>query len=139
MIQVELSRLIIDENREEQLIILKEVKGERVFPIVIGIYEAAAIDRKIKNSKTVRPLTHDLIINILKELNYTISKIIISDLKKNTFYAKVFISTNGKETEIDSRPSDAIVLAVHLKTPIFVENKILDEIGTTPDETQPQG
>jgi len=139
MIQVELSRLIIDENREEQLIILKEVKGERVFPIVIGIYEAAAIDRKIKNSKTVRPLTHDLIISILKELNYTISKIIISDLKKNTFYAKMFLSANGKEIEIDSRPSDAIVLAVHLKTPIYVENKILDEIGTTPDESQPQG
>lgn len=139
MIQVELSRLIIDENRDEQLIILKEVKGERVFPIVIGIYEAAAIDRKIKNAKTVRPLTHDLIISILKELNYTISKIIISDLKKNTFYAKMFLSANGKEIEIDSRPSDAIVLAVHLKTPIYVENKILDEIGTTPDESQPQG
>ncbi|MEW6027041.1 MAG: bifunctional nuclease family protein [Planctomycetota bacterium] len=139
MIQVELSRLIIDENREEQLIILKEVKGERVFPIVIGLYEAVAIDRKIKNAKTPRPLTHDLIINILKGINCTINKIIISDLKKNTFYAKIFINANGKEIEIDSRPSDAIVLAVHLKAPIYVENKILDEIGTTPDESQPTG
>ena len=139
MIQVELSRLIIDENREEQLIILKEVKGDRVFPIVIGIYEAAAIDRKIKNVKTVRPLTHDLIVNILKEIGYTINKIIISDLKTSTFYAKMFISNKNNEIEIDSRPSDAIVLAVHLKTPIYVENKILDEIGTTPDESHPTG
>ncbi|MDI6787815.1 MAG: bifunctional nuclease family protein [Planctomycetota bacterium] len=134
---MELSRLIIDENREEQLIILKEVNGNRVFPIIIGIYEAASLDRKIKNIKTVRPLTHDLIINVLKGLNSTISKIIISDLKKNTFYAKVFVSANGKEIEIDSRPSDAIVLAIHLKAPIFVESKLLDEIGTSPEEIQP--
>src|SRR3989339_2204558 len=120
MIQVELSRLIINENRKEQLIILQEVKGNRVFPIVICIYEATAIDRKIKNVKTVRPLTHDLIVNILKEIGYTINKIIISDLKKSTFYAKMFISNKNNEIEIDSRPSDAIVLAVHLKTPIYV-------------------
>lgn len=134
MIQVELSRLIIDENREEQLIILKEIKGQRVFPIVIGIYEAAAIDRKIKNVKTARPLTHDLIINLLKELNSTIEKIIISDLKKSTFYAKLFIKAGDRELEIDARPSDAIVLAIHLKTPVYVENKILDDIGATPED-----
>jgi len=134
---MELSRIVIDENREEQIIVLKEVKGKRIFPIIIGIYEAAAIDRKIKNIKTARPLTHDLIINFVKAFNSNITKVIISDLKKNTFYAKIFVSSNGKEIEIDSRPSDAVVLAVHLKIPIYVEDKILDEVGTISEDTQP--
>jgi hypothetical protein len=137
MVEMELSRIVIDENREEQIIVLKEVKGKRIFPIIIGIYEAAAIDRKIKNIKTARPLTHDLIINFVKAFNSNITKVIISDLKKNTFYAKIFVSSNGKEIEIDSRPSDAVVLAVHLKIPIYVEDKILDEVGTISEDTQP--
>lgn len=136
MVEMELSRTIIDENREEQIIVLKEIKGSRIFPIVIGIYEAAAIDRKIKGIKTARPLTHDLMINFLKALNSTITKVVITDLKKNTFYAKIYVGVDGKEMEIDSRPSDAIVLAVHLKSPIFVDDKILNEVGTVSDETQ---
>jgi len=138
MVEMELSRVIIDENREEQIIVLKESKGTRIFPIVIGIYEAAALDRKIKNIKTARPLTHDLIINFLNELNVSVSRIIINDLKKNTFYARIFVNANGKEMEIDSRPSDAIVLAVHMKAPIFVAKKILDEVGTASDEPHPE-
>lgn len=136
MVEMELSRTIIDENRDEQIIVLKEIKGTRIFPIVIGIYEAAAIERKIKGHKTPRPLTHDLMINFLKALNSSITKVVITDLKKNTFYAKIYVGVDGKEIEIDSRPSDAIVLAVHLKSPIFVDDKILDEVGTISDETQ---
>ena len=138
MVEMELSRIIIDENREEQIIVLKEIKGKRIFPIIIGIYEAAAIDRNIKNIKTARPLTHDLIINFVKAFNSNITKVIVNDLQKNTFYAKIFISANGKEIEIDSRPSDAIVLAVSLKIPIYVENKILDEVGTISEDIQPK-
>jgi bifunctional DNase/RNase len=134
MVEMELWRLIINENREEQVIILKETKGKRAFPIIIGIYEAAAIDRKLKDIKAARPLTHDLIINFLEAINSKITKVVIYDLKKNTFYARIYISTNGKEKEIDSRPSDAIVLAVHLKSPILVDEKILDEVGTTAEE-----
>lgn len=136
MVEMELSRMIIDENRDEQIIVLKEIKGSRIFPIVIGIYEAAAIDRKIKGNKTPRPLTHDLIINFLKAFNSTITKVVVTDLKKNTFYAKIYIGVDGREIEIDSRPSDAIVLAVHLKSHIFVDDKILDEVGTVSDENQ---
>ena len=136
MVEMELSRTIIDENREEQIIVLKEIKGSRIFPIVIGIYEAAAIERKIKDMKTIRPLTHDLLVNFIKAFNLTVTKVVINDLKKNTFYAKIYVGVEGKEIEIDSRPSDAIVLAVHLKTPIFVEDKILNEVGTISDETQ---
>jgi uncharacterized protein len=136
MVEMELSRTIIDENREEQIIVLKEIKGNRIFPIVIGIYEAAAIDRKIKDVKTARPLTHDLIVNFIKAVNATVTRIVINDLKKNTFYAKIYVGFNDKQIEIDSRPSDAIVLAVHLRVPIFVEEKILNEVGTIADETQ---
>ena len=137
MVEMELSRIVIDENREEQIIVLKEVKGKRIFPIIIGIYEAAAIDRKIKNIKTPRPLTHDLIINFVRAFNSSITKIIINDIKKNTFYSRIFLKFNGKEIEIDSRPSDAIVLAVHLKVPIYVDEKIIKEVGTISEDTQP--
>jgi len=137
MVEMELSRTIIDENREEQVIVLKEINGTRIFPIVIGIYEAAAIDRKIKDIKTARPLTHDLILSLIKALNASITKVVINDLKKNTFYAKIYLNADGNDIEIDSRPSDAIVLAVHLRCPIYVEEKILDDVGTSSDEIQP--
>jgi uncharacterized protein len=137
MVEMELSRIIIDETREEQIIVLKEINGKRIFPIIIGIYEAVAIDRKIKNIKTPRPLTHDLIINFIRAFNAHISKVIVNDIKKNTFYSKIVVRSNDKEIEIDSRPSDAIVLAVHLKVPIYVDDKILDEVGTISEDVQP--
>ncbi|MFH1227706.1 MAG: bifunctional nuclease family protein [Planctomycetota bacterium] len=129
MIEMELSKIVINEASEEQIIILKEKKGSRVFPIVIGIYEAAALDRQVRNVKTARPLTHDLIINILKGLSISVKSIVINDLQNNTFYARLMVQNNGHEVEIDSRPSDAIVLASHLNCPIFVEEKILNNLS----------
>ncbi len=129
MVEMELSKIVINEASEEQVIILKEKKGGRAFPIVIGIYEAAALDRQIRNVKTARPLTHDLIVNILGGLNARVAKVVVNDLQNNTFYARIVLGVNGKEIEIDSRPSDAIVLAAHLKSPIFVEEQILDKLA----------
>lgn len=126
---MELSKIVINEASEEQVIILKEKGGARSFPIVIGIYEAAALDRQVRNVKTARPLTHDLIVNILRELSAQVHKIVVNNLQNNTFYARIILSNNGKELEIDSRPSDAIVLATHLSVPIFVDEMILDKLS----------
>lgn len=133
MIKMELAKIIIAETSEEQIIVLKEAEGARSFPIIIGIYEAAALDRKIKNIKTPRPLTHDLIEKIIDGFNGRLLRVIITDIKNHTFYAKLVFKFNEKDLEIDSRPSDAIVLAIQLNAPIYVQEKVLDEVtGNTP-------
>lgn len=134
MVQVELSRIIINERSEQQVIVLKEKEGERAFPIVIGIYEATAIDRGIKEYRTPRPLTHDLLVSILKSLDVTLDKMVVSDLRNQTFYAKLVLSQNGRKIEVDSRPSDAIAISVLLGAPIFVEEKVIEEVLQSPPE-----
>lgn len=121
--------MVITETTEEQVIVLKDIKGEQRFPIVVGSYEALALDRKLRNIQLPRPLTHDLIENIMSGLNAKLLKVIVTDLKNNTFYAKLVINNNGKEIEIDSRPSDALVLATQFKAPIYVEEKVLQKIS----------
>jgi len=129
MIEMELSRIVISETNDEQVIVLQEVNGTRTFPIVIGNYEAMALDRSIKNIKSARPLTHDLIGNIFLALNVKLLKITITQLKSNTFYAKLTLQQNGKELEIDTRPSDALVLATHSKIPIYVSEDVIDKLS----------
>jgi bifunctional DNase/RNase len=125
---MELSRIIISETNDEQVIVLKEVDGERAFPIVIGIWEAVAIDRNIKGKKTPRPMTHDLIENVIAGLDCTLDRIVVTELKDRTFYARLVLRKNGKMVEVDSRPSDAIALAVQMKAPIYVNESVLDEV-----------
>ncbi len=127
-VHMELARVIISENNDEQIIVLKEVEGARAFPIVIGIWEAFAIDRNLKEKKTPRPMTHDLIENVIRQMDGTLERILVSDLKNQTFYAKLMIRRNGKTIEVDSRPSDAIALAVQMKVPIYVEEKVLESV-----------
>ncbi len=129
MVEVELSRIIINERSEEQVIVLKEKGGERAFPILIGIYEATAIDRGAKEYRTPRPLTHDLVCSILRSLDVRLDRIIINDLRNQTFYAKLLLEQNGRTVEVDSRPSDAIAIAVQLSAPIFVEEAVLSEVA----------
>ena len=128
MIHMELSRIIISETNDEQVIVLKEVDGERAFPIVIGIWEAVAIDRNIKGKKTPRPMTHDLIENVISGLDCKLDRIVVTELKDRTFYARLVLRKNGKMVEVDSRPSDAIALAVQMKAPIYVNESVLDEV-----------
>ncbi|MFO0794457.1 MAG: bifunctional nuclease family protein [Candidatus Brocadiaceae bacterium] len=128
MVLMELSKIIITETSDHQIIVLKERDGQRTFPIVIGLHEAWAIDRAVKGITTPRPLTHDLIGNIIEGLNAGIVKIEINDLRNNTFYAKIILQRNGSLVEIDSRPSDAIALAMQKNTPIFVARNILEEV-----------
>jgi hypothetical protein len=125
---MELSRIIISETNDEQVIVLKEVDGERAFPIVIGIWEAVAIDRNIKGKKTPRPMTHDLIENVIAGLDCTLDRIVVTELKDRTFYARLVLRRNGKMVEVDSRPSDAIALAVQMKAPIYVNESVLEEV-----------
>jgi hypothetical protein len=128
VVPMELSRIIISETNDEQVIVLKEVGGERAFPIVIGIWEAVAIDRNIKGKKTPRPMTHDLLENVIGGLEAKLDRIVVTELKDRTFYAHLVLRRNGKAVEIDSRPSDAIALAVQMKAPIYVEEQVLDEV-----------
>ena len=128
MVHMELSRIMISETSDHQIIVLKEKDGQRSFPIVIGLHEAWAIDRAVKDIPTPRPLTHDLLSNVIIQLSGGIERVEISDLKNNTFYAKIIITQNGSALEIDSRPSDAIALAMQGNTPIYVAKTVLEEV-----------
>ena len=127
-IQMELHKIIISEMQDQQIIMLKEVDGERTFPIVIGSGEAYAIDRRLKGIPTPRPLTHDLLANIIDHLGGQISQIEINDLENHTFFARIHIRQNGKTLEVDSRPSDAIALGIATSVPIFVAEHVLEQV-----------
>src|SRR6185295_12633437 len=103
-----------------QVIVLKEVDGERSFPIVIGIFEATSIDRRVRGLQSPRPLTHDLIASVIDQLGGEIQDVVISDLEEHTYFAKLRVRREGELTEIDCRPSDAIAVAVTAKVPIYV-------------------
>lgn len=138
MVEVELTRIIINERSDQQVIVLKEKGGDRQFPILIGIYEATAIDRGIKEYRTPRPLTHDLICSILKGLEVTLKRTVVSDMRNRTFYATLVLERDGRALEVDSRPSDAIAIAVQLGAPIFVEEKVFEEVlKDTPEGLEP--
>ena len=127
-VQMELHKIIISEMQDQQIIMLREVDGERVFPIVIGSGEAYAIDRRLKGIPTPRPLTHDLLANVIEQLGGTIEQIEINDLENHTFFARIHIRHNGSVHEIDSRPSDAIALGIATSVPIYVAEHVLDEV-----------
>jgi uncharacterized protein len=126
-VQMELRRIIISEVHDQQVIVLREVEGERSFPIVIGIFEATSIDRRVRNLPSPRPLTHDLVTNAIEQLGGEIQDVVISDLKEHTYFAKLRIRHEGEIIEVDSRPSDAIALAVTAKVPIYVSEDVLQE------------
>jgi bifunctional DNase/RNase len=126
-IQMELRRIIISELDPSQIVILKEIDGERNFPIVIGLFEATSIDRRVKGETSPRPLPHDLIGSIVEQLGGEIQDIVISDLKEHTYFAKLRIRKDGELTEVDCRPSDAIAIAVANRVPIYVNEEVLGE------------
>lgn len=126
-IEVELARIVIRENANEQVIVLKEKDGERTVAMAIGIFEAVAIDRRLKGVKFVRPFTHDLIQSIITEMGGHLERIIINDLRNETFYALLIITRDGELIEVDSRPSDAIALGIANETPIFVAEHVLEQ------------
>lgn len=126
-VQMELRRIIINEVDDRQVIVLKEVEGERSFPIVIGIFEATSIDRRVRGIQAPRPLTHDLITAVIDELGGEVQDVVISNLEEHTYFAHLRVRKDGELIEIDCRPSDAIALAVSAKVPIYVSEQVLGE------------
>jgi bifunctional DNase/RNase len=128
-VEMQLSRIIISEIHDQQIIYLREVDGERQFPIVIGIFEATSIDRRVKGYQTPRPLTHDLIVSIVDQLDGELDSVVISDLRDGTYFAELRVRREGELIEIDARPSDAIAVAVTCDPPlpIFVNEEVLEE------------
>jgi bifunctional DNase/RNase len=124
---MELKRIIINEIHDQQVIMLREVEGERSFPIVIGIFEATSIDRRVRGMPSPRPLTHDLVASVIEQLGGELQDIYISELKEHTYFAKLRIRKDGELIEVDSRPSDAIALAVTASVPIYVAEDVLGE------------
>jgi len=125
--QAELSRIIINEHSDQQIIVIKERDGDRSFPIVIGIVEVFAIDRRLKGIKPPRPMTHDLLGTVIESLGAKVEKIVINDLRNHTFFAKIHLRQNGRVIEIDSRPSDAIALGAATGSPIFVAEHVFEQ------------
>lgn len=135
MREMQLSRIVIRETSDQQSIFLREKEGNREFPIVIGIFEASAIDRRIREKATARPMTHDLMAATVRALGARLDRVIIADIRDNTFFATLrLIRADGSTADVDSRPSDAIAMAVHLGAPIFVEEKVIDTILASPSE-----
>ncbi|MEK6797807.1 MAG: bifunctional nuclease family protein [Planctomycetota bacterium] len=130
LVRMSLARIVIVDSEEEKMsmIVLREAEGERAFPILIGIHEAYAIDRRTKGIAVQRPLTHDLIERMLEQLDCRLEQVVISELKDSTFYAKLVVRRNGELLEIDSRPSDAIAIGAGTAAPIYVDDSVLKEV-----------
>lgn len=126
---MDLTRIIIREDTDQQIIILTERGGrERQFPIMIGTFEGLAIDRRVKGLSSPRPMTHDLMANLIDKLDCELERIVIHDLREHTFYAKLVVRQNGSLIEVDARPSDAIALGVASDTPLYVEESVLQDV-----------
>jgi bifunctional DNase/RNase len=130
-VAMELSRIIISEINSEQVIYLKEIDGERTFPILIGIFEATSIDRRVKHQEAPRPLTHDLLVSVVEALGGEFQDVVISELKEHTYYAVLRVRQAGELIEIDARPSDAIAVAVTCdpQLPIYVSEDVLTDVA----------
>ena len=130
-VAMELSRIIISDINNEQVIYLKEVDGPRMFPILIGLFEAKSIERRVNRQEAPRPLTHDLLVNIAEQLGGEFQDVVISELKEHTYYAVLRVRQEGELIEIDARPSDAIAVAVTCdpQLPIYVSEDVLTDIS----------
>ena len=128
MIRMDLTQVVISRTSDAQVIVLKERDGHRSFPILIGTVEAAAIDRGLQEQRTPRPMTHDLVNNILDALGVELERVVINDMRDKTYYAKLVLKADGRTLEVDSRPSDAIAVACLRNTPIYAEEKVLQAV-----------
>jgi len=130
MLEMKVRGLTLDPLTNMALVILRDLEGNKALPIWVGIPEANAIALELEQVPTPRPLTHDLVKNILDGVNATVTRIVVNDLKDSTFYATIFLSLRGEEIRIDSRPSDAIAVALRVKAPIFVSLDVIQRAGS---------
>ena len=134
MVEVEIDSIRVSLMSQHRIVILKEVHAERFLPIWIGPYEAEAITISLQEMEVARPLTHDLLRNVLQTLGAEVQRINIVDLRDDVFYARIVVQANGRELEIDSRPSDALALAVRVHVPIYVDDKVMREAAAEPEK-----
>jgi bifunctional DNase/RNase len=132
MIEVELNKIRVDETRDEQVIVFKEKRGERLFPVVIGISEVNSIKLKLSGMIPPRPLTHDLLQDILEKLDATVVKVCIDKIIDNTFFAKIHLkNVQGDKIVIDARPSDSVALALRVKAPIYTTEDVIGQVSAS--------
>src|SRR5438093_13250809 len=129
-IEMTIKGLMVDPITNTPIVILRDKDGQKVLPIWVGIFEANAIALQIENISTPRPMTHDLLRNVIHDLKASVQKIVVCDLQDNTFYALIYLLLNGETVAIDARPSDAIALALRTRSPIFVEDTVIDHAKT---------
>jgi len=129
-IEMTIKGLMVDPITNSPIVILRDKEGQRVLPIWVGIFEANAIALQIENISTPRPMTHDLLRNVIQDLKASVQKVVVCDLQENTFYALIYLALDGDTVAIDARPSDAIALALRTRAPIFVEDTVLDNAKT---------
>lgn len=134
MIEMSIESIRVSLMNYNRVVVLKEKGSSRYLPIWIGAAEADAIAVRLQGVSVARPMTHDLLTNVLGEFGSKVVRVVVHDLSNDTFFARVFVSAEGRELEIDSRPSDAIALAVRSEAPIFVEEAVLEQAGVTLDE-----
>ena len=135
-IEMTIKGLMVDPITNMPIIILRDKEGQKVLPIWVGIFEANAIALQIENVATPRPMTHDLLRNVIHDLKASVQKIVVCDLQENTFYALIYLGLNGDTVAIDARPSDAIALALRTRAPIFVEDTVIDHAKTVDFTTE---
>ncbi len=139
MLQVEIESVRVSLMSQHRLVVLKEMDGDRYLPIWIGPFEADAIAIVLQGISAARPMTHDLMQNILYTLDVQVDYVVVTELTDDTFYANIILGVDGEEVPIDSRPSDAIALAVRTGAPIFVEEEVMDAAGIVPDTNISEG
>ena len=125
-IEMSIKGLMVDPVTNMPIVILRDKDGQRVLPIWVGIFEANASALQIENISTPRPMTHDLLRNVIQDLHASVQKVVVCDLQDNTFYALIYLLLNGDTVAIDARPSDAIALSLRTRAPIFVEDTVID-------------
>lgn len=126
-IECELSKIIINEGQEGQIVWLQEKAGKRAFAIVVGFFEASSLRDRVREFVPPRPMTHHLVSNCIRDLGGKLDRVLISELKENTYYARLVVRQDGGIVEVDARPSDALVIAVQEKVPVFVADDVLSE------------
>jgi bifunctional DNase/RNase len=132
-VEMKITGLMIDPVSNMPIIILKGGDGETVLPIWVGIFEANAIAMQLEDIVSPRPMTHDLLKNIVGALHATVRRVVITDLRDNTFYALIHLESHGKEHTVDARPSDAMALALRAAAPIYVDQQVLDKSASGDD------
>jgi len=138
-VEMTIKGLMVDPITNTPIVILRDKEGQRVLPIWVGLFEANAIALQIENVSTPRPMTHDLLRNVIYDLKASVQKIVVSDLQDNTFYALIYLTLKGETLAIDARPSDAIALALRTRAPIFVEDAVIDHAKTADFSTEQAG